>query len=68
MPMHGEAISVQPPESILGLVARFDRDRDSCLAGGTMKEERTCRTNEIPLYELYGLTEEEIRTVEGGEK
>ena len=34
MPMRGEAISVQPPELILGLVARFDRNRDSYLSGG----------------------------------
>jgi hypothetical protein len=29
-----------------------------------MNEERTCRANEVPVYELYGLTEEEVRTVE----
>jgi predicted type IV restriction endonuclease len=34
MPMRGEAISVQPPEPILDLVARFDRNRDSYVAGG----------------------------------
>jgi hypothetical protein len=34
MPMRGEAISVQPPEPILDLVARFERNRDSYLAGG----------------------------------
>ena len=45
--------------------AQADRDRDSYLAGGTMNEERLNRTTESSVYELYGLTEKEIRIVEG---
>jgi len=33
-----------------------------------MNEERSYRTNEVSVYELYGLTEEEIRIVEGGDR
>ena len=68
MPMRGEAISVQPPEAILDLVARFDRNRDSYLAGGTMNEERTRGTNNASAHELCGLLEEEIRIVEGEQR
>jgi hypothetical protein len=52
MPMRGEAISVQPPKPILGLVARFARnlsacghaqaDRDSYLAGGINELQLRC--------------------------
>jgi len=31
-----------------------------------MNEERIRRANDVPVYELYGLTEEEITIVEGG--
>ena len=54
MPMRGETISVQPPESILDLVARFDRNRDSYLAGGTMNEERNARINEFRCMSCTG--------------
>lgn len=46
------------PREITDLVERFDRNRDSSLTG-------TDRQIDELVYELYGLTEEEIRIVEG---
>jgi hypothetical protein len=53
------------PKKVVQLVERFDRNRDSYLDGGTMNEERIRRTNDVPVYELRGLTEEKISIMEG---
>ena len=43
----------------LQLTARKNDER------GTMNEGRIRRTSEVPVFEPYGLTEDEIRIVEG---
>jgi hypothetical protein len=70
---------VSAPEIVRGLVARFDRNRDSYLAGGINETQLRCGQSAIErqiaatdkqidalVCELHGLTEEEIKIVEGG--
>jgi hypothetical protein len=77
------------PKEVVQLVERFDRNRDSYLAGGINETQlrsrkplavgrepiallrqiaATDRQIDQLVYELYGLTQEEIRTVEGERK
>ena len=53
MPMRGEAISVQPPEPILDLVARFDRNRDS-YGSSSYNETQLRREFLDPFFEALG--------------
>jgi hypothetical protein len=83
---------VSAPEIVRGLVARFDRSRDSYLAGGINEMQlrreflfrcwepsavsrkpiahlrqiaATDKEIDQLVYELYGLTDDEVRIVEG---
>jgi hypothetical protein len=54
-----------PSESILQLIERFDRNRNVCAM--TAIERQIVATDKLIdqlMYELYGLTENEIRIVE----
>jgi type II restriction/modification system DNA methylase subunit YeeA len=60
------------PDSIVKLVQRFEDHRESYRSGKCDEEslrreiESTDREIDRLVYELYGLTEEEIKIVEGG--
>ena len=58
-----------PPESILQLIERFDRNRDVCTKTAIERQiQTTDKQIDQLVYELYGLTEEEIRIVEGRQR
>jgi hypothetical protein len=58
-----------PPESILQLIERFDRNRNVCAITAIERQiAATDKQIDSLVYELYGLTEEEIRIEEGRQR